>query len=230
MSLFFAISGYFTPGPYDAKGRADFLRDRLARLGIPLVVYFFLLNPCAVFLAQRFQGKAPDGWLSFVRGSYGGIVGTGPLWFVLALLIFASAYAALRVLAGRARERTGTRPLPGDGRIVGFVLGIGLAAFLVRLVFPVGWQVLGLQLGYFPLYVPMFVFGIWAHGNGWLDALSDAQARRWIRAALAAIVALPALIVLGKGLGASPDAFKGGLHWQALVYALWSRSSAWGSA
>jgi len=58
MSLFFAISGFFTPASYDAKGPGLFLRDRLVRLGIPLVVYFFVLNPALVYLAARIQGRA----------------------------------------------------------------------------------------------------------------------------------------------------------------------------
>src|SRR5271157_4133423 len=39
MGLFFLISAYFTPGAYDRKGTGPFLRDRLLRLGIPLLIY-----------------------------------------------------------------------------------------------------------------------------------------------------------------------------------------------
>jgi surface polysaccharide O-acyltransferase-like enzyme len=221
MSLFFAISGYVTPASYDAKGPAAYLRDRLARLGLPLLVYFFVLNPCVVYLAHRFQGRAPEGLLAFVTHDYLRKCGTGPLWFVLALLIFAGVYAALRILSRRERERTGSRPLPGNAAVLGFVLVIGLVAFAVRMVFPTGWGILGLQLGFFPLYVPMFVFGVFAHGNGWLQDLGRAQADLWFRTALVAIVAMPAILLLGGGLSASADVFSGGLTWQAFLYAVW---------
>ncbi len=216
MSLFFAISGYVTPASYDAKGPWPFLRDRLARLGIPLVVYFFVLNPLLVFLVARLQGSV-DGPLAFVGQDYPSTVGTGPLWFVLALLVFGSIYAGLRVASGRERERTGTRPFPDTLTILGFVLAIGGLAFVVRLVFPTGWSILGLQLGYFPLYVAFFVFGVWAHGNGWLARLDRAQVRFWGRAARIASLAFLVAVFLGGG----PDAVNGGWNLPALAYAMW---------
>jgi hypothetical protein len=39
LAFFFMISGYFTPGSYDRKGSWSFLKDRLLRLGIPLLFY-----------------------------------------------------------------------------------------------------------------------------------------------------------------------------------------------
>jgi hypothetical protein len=45
MGFFFLIAGYFTPGSYDRKGGASFVRNRLVRLGIPLLLYDLLLDP-----------------------------------------------------------------------------------------------------------------------------------------------------------------------------------------
>src|SRR5690349_10766753 len=47
MGCFFLISGYFTPGSFDRKGSGAFAKDRLLRLGIPLVMYVFVLSPIA---------------------------------------------------------------------------------------------------------------------------------------------------------------------------------------
>ena len=47
MGLLFLISGYFSPGSLERKGVRRFVKDRLIRLGIPLVVFFFVLNPIA---------------------------------------------------------------------------------------------------------------------------------------------------------------------------------------
>jgi glucan biosynthesis protein C len=221
MSLFFGISAYFTPASYAAKGPGPFLRDRFVRLGIPLLVYFFALNPAVLYLARRFAGRAPEGFLAFVGEDYLRRCGTGPLWFILALLIFGTVYAVWRALGVRATERAATRPLPGNGAVLRFVLGIGLVAFALRIPFPVGWEILGLQLGYFPLYVSFFVFGLLAHENGWLRDLSRVQARLWFGAAALASLAMPAILLLGGGMRGDADAFKGGLHWQAFVYALW---------
>ena len=45
MGLFLLISAYFVPGSYDRKGAGRFLKDRLVRLGIPLALYSWVVNP-----------------------------------------------------------------------------------------------------------------------------------------------------------------------------------------
>jgi len=45
MGLFLLISAYFVPGSYDRKGAGKFLKARLIRLGIPLAVYSWIINP-----------------------------------------------------------------------------------------------------------------------------------------------------------------------------------------
>src|SRR6266571_8168478 len=52
LGFFFLLAGYFTPGSYDRKGGASFVRDRLVRLGIPLLVYDLLLDPLVVYIAR----------------------------------------------------------------------------------------------------------------------------------------------------------------------------------
>jgi acyltransferase-like protein len=51
VGIFFLISAYFTPGSYDHKGGASFVRDRLVRLGLPLLFYDLLFQPLVVYLA-----------------------------------------------------------------------------------------------------------------------------------------------------------------------------------
>ena len=45
MNLFFFYSGYFVPKSFDKKGRYTFLLDRVKRLGIPFVVYTYIIGP-----------------------------------------------------------------------------------------------------------------------------------------------------------------------------------------
>ena len=91
MSLFFLVSAYFTPMSYDRKGPALFLKDRFARLGIPILVYFFFLEPTLDYIVFRHRGEIPAGYLSFMSVNFIREAGTGPHWFVLSLLIFAVA-------------------------------------------------------------------------------------------------------------------------------------------
>lgn len=219
MSLFFFISAFFTPLSCDRKGVAWFLKDRFARLGIPLVVYFFLLNPALVYLVRRFHGQTQEGFFEFIRHHLLSATGTGPLWFVLALLIFASVYAALRL----ARPRTSgqSQPMPGSGAVLCFVLANGLAAFVVRLIFPAGWGILGLQLGYFPLYISMYALGALASRRGWLESLTHRQARVWFGASILLILLLPVIMVWGGALEGKGDEFRGGINALAAIYAFW---------
>jgi glucan biosynthesis protein C len=48
MGLFFLISGYFTPGSYVRKSPWRFFKDRLLRLGIPILCYDFVIGPLMV--------------------------------------------------------------------------------------------------------------------------------------------------------------------------------------
>ncbi len=221
MSLFFAVSAFFTPRSYDKKGPASYMKDRLARLGIPLVAYFFVLNPSVVYLVHRFTGRTQDGYFDFMlrRGIHE--TGTGPLWFVMTLLIFAALYTVLRLTASGSRNPTRARPLPTNRQVLGFVIGISLFTFVVRLWFPVGWAIIGMQLGYYPLYVCMYVFGVWACRYSWFEDLQPKQVSLWFRASLGLIALMPVLMVLGGALKGGTDVFMGGVSWQACAYAAW---------
>ena len=45
MGALFLLAGYFTPGSFDKKGPGYFLKGRLFRLGIPLLIFYFVLGP-----------------------------------------------------------------------------------------------------------------------------------------------------------------------------------------
>jgi fucose 4-O-acetylase-like acetyltransferase len=119
LGAFFLISGYFSPGSFDRKGARQYLKDRLIRLGIPLLIFFFVLNPITVYIAFSHlpaaqlaaKGITPPlalNWQFYIQS-----VGTGPLWFVELLLIFELAYIAFRVAArNNSAERQEGRPFP----------------------------------------------------------------------------------------------------------------------
>jgi glucan biosynthesis protein C len=227
MSLLYFVSGYFTAPSQDRKTLPRFVRDRGLRLGIPLLFYFFFLNPHVVYLSAVFRGQAGQGYWAWMERYYLQALGPGPMWFVGALLIFTAAYLAWRRVRPGARGVRRT-PLPGHGTILAFVLVTGATAFGVRLVVPVGVTVLSFQLAYFPLYVCMFFLGIHAYRSSWFDQLGPETVGPWFRAALVAIVAMPiALVLAGAGAeggataGGGTDPFIGGLHWEAALYAAW---------
>src|SRR5216683_3210419 len=45
MGLLFFIAGFFVPSSFDRKGPWQFVRDRAFRLGLPVLLYMFVVGP-----------------------------------------------------------------------------------------------------------------------------------------------------------------------------------------
>jgi len=210
LGFFFMISGYFTPGSYSRKGARIYLKDRFIRLGIPLAVYFFAINPLMVYMLYvRLMGHSVP-----VQDFFG----SGPLWFVETLLILCGCYTLWKVLTP-AKGHELKQP-PRSNEIVLFVLLLSLANFVVRIWWPIGESFSNLQFGFFPGYVSLFIIGVMAYNNTWFDTFSDSVGMSWLRLSVPAIVLFP---ILGVAGGALEDItpFLGGVHWQSLVYSTW---------
>lgn len=96
MGFFFFLSGYFVCGSYDRKGGSTFVRDRVLRLGVPLVlVCLFLFGPIA-YLGSNSQ----TGFVDFLLFQYIGQwqIEMGPLWFIAQLLTLSILYAVWRAI------------------------------------------------------------------------------------------------------------------------------------
>jgi hypothetical protein len=226
MGLFFLISGVFTPGSYDRKGPWAFLKDRLLRLAIPLIVYDFLVDPVVGVIARGQLRTAGSAYLRAVGDRLWPIegIGFGPLWFVETLLFFAIVYVGWRLISRRRAPEVPAQPsFPSTRALVAFGVLLALVTFIVRLWLPIGWEhpFLNLQFPFFAQYISMFILGTIAYRRRWLDGLADATARRWLWVGLAGIVLLPILMVAGGAMEGGLDAFGGGLHWQAIATTLW---------
>jgi len=229
MGLFFMIAGYFTPGSYDRKGPRQFLKDRLLRLGIPMLCYDFIIGPLMAYPLIKVGAEESGGsYLDFLIQYYSTFhIGTGPLWFVEALLIFAICYALWRAFvkapSGAVQDETG---LPGNLKIAVFILALAGVTFIVRIWLPVGWifRPLNLQFPFFPQYICMFIIGIVAYRRNWLTRIPDAMGRLWLCTAVVMIVIVaPVLLILGGAIKGNIAPFLGGLHWQCFGYTLWEQ-------
>ena len=231
MGFFFMISGYFTPGSYDRKGTGPFVKDRLLRLGIPLLFYIVIIEPLLLYVlavnTRGFEGSLWQFLTRYFESQYleNFSLGGGPLWFVEALLIFAFIYALWRRLVKPEvpvpAQRDGK--VPGNLAIAMFALALGVVTFIVRIWLPAGWnfELLNLQLGFFPQYIALFILGLMAYRRNWFMGISEATGKLWRNIAIATIVLLPILLILGGA--EDPTPFLGGFHWQALVLALWEQ-------
>jgi glucans biosynthesis protein C len=224
MGALFFLSGLLAAGALARRGPGGFARERLLRLGAPLLVFVLLIHPLTVyFLYQHGVFLHSMGLAHFYTGYIllGKVLGgTGPLWFVEALLLFCLAYTLYRAVLPAEADRRGGVPPMGAGLLM-LVLATAGGAFLIRLVWPIGSAVLNLQFSFFSSYIVLFILGVRAGERGWLEAMPAASARRWLWAGLAGI---PAFFVLMAVTGVSrgrPPLFGGGPHWQAAAYALW---------
>jgi Acyltransferase family len=225
MGLFFLLAGYYTPPAYDRHGLASFARERLLRLGVPLLVYFFLLHPVTVALAQTAQGRSFIGVFDYLwmHGKFE----PGPLWFAEALLIFASLWLVWRAIM-KPQPKTGAPPFPSNAALLAAALATGAAAFLLRLIWPVSASVAFLQLGYFASYIVLFFAGCAAADGRRLEQIPDDRKRIWLRVAWIALPILPILALLASQVSWLAGHGEGGWNVQALAYAFWEPFVAWG--
>ena len=235
MGLLFFLAGTLVPAAYDRKGFPRFVGDRAVRLGVPSLVFMLILHPLTNIIRDLGTGGSVT-WAGLlpvyrdfvVSGRFLGA--SGPLWFAVALLVFSIVYALVRVAAGLGRSRTPRQPVAPrtfTARAINIGVGcvialIAVIAFLIRLVQPLGTSVMNMQLGYFSSYVVLFVAGLWAGRNGFLQAVPAQLGRTWLWVSIG--VGLPVWMLL-QGLGGALEGkqalFSGGWHWQAAGIAAW---------
>lgn len=217
MGLLFGIAGYFAAGALARHGAAGFLRERLRRLGLPLLLYVVVIGPLTEhYVAQSWRSSPQRGFLAdwWWHAANGRLLnGSGPLWFCLVLLVF----SALLVLRARGRPLP-PRPgaVPGRTAVLAYAAAMAALAFAAGLAWPRGKVVLNIDLHDFPQYPLMFAAGVAARRGDWLRRLSPRAGRCWLWGGLAASMAgWAALVGLGGALRGDLAAYGGGWHWQA---------------
>ncbi len=238
MGAFFLLAGYFTPGSFDRKGPGSFIKDRLLRLGIPLVIFYFVLNPISrtgwwLMPASLTGITTPLTWSSF-WGAYPNLIGMGPLWFVAMLLIFCVGYAAWRGLTRNRISSSMSEFSPPSYLGIGvFILALAVVSYLVRVVIPLGKYVLEFPtLAYLPQYLSFFVLGTIASRKNWFRTVPSSMGVAGFVTAVVAGVLLFPLAFSGQlftlELTLALDNSMGNGHWQSAVYALWDSTFAVG--
>jgi len=204
MPLLFLISGMGIFYSLRSRSPAAFARERLRRLGVPLLVGLLTLVPLQVWLGLRHAGD-PSSYASFsthfwdvrpvldfpfvITAAPDGVFETGHLWFLVCLLGFSlvllPGFAWLRRPAGRRLlERLGG-PLARPGGLL--LLALPLAAVEVALGSETGHG--GWNNGSYALFL---VYGYLAAAD---PRIGEAFQRRWRPAA-----ALGLLLFLAAGV------------------------------
>lgn len=220
MGFFFLLAGYFTPPSFNRKGPGPFMVERLLRMGVPLLVYFFVISPFTIALANNTAGESI--WVRWWAMTTAHEFEPGPLWFLAALLLCATGFTLWKLCCPNYIQSF--KAFPQVKWLALAAVGIGLVSFAVRLLIPVGESILWLQLGYFPCYILLFVAGCAASHTRLLETITLKEAMPWMLISVIAIISLSFMLVKPMGNGA----FEGGWNLNAIYYALWDPAVAWG--
>lgn len=150
MGLFFFIAGYFVPRSYDKQGVWVFVKKKLLRLGIPVVLVTALLTYAT------------------------GQLEVGHLWYVESLLLFCLIYALVRRFVSPVQINSNVS-LWG---LLAVALVMGIGGYFIRQVSPQdNWiWVLGfihIEPAHYLQYVIMFVLGVLAYRGQWLTEIKN---------------------------------------------------------
>jgi glucan biosynthesis protein C len=226
MGLLFGIAGYFARASLLRKGGADFLRDRAYRLGLPLLLYVFIIGPVTEYYVAGSWNSNPrrpfgTDWLYHIAtGDF--LSGSGPLWFCLVLLVFCAVLAAWHAVLPLRPTCTPAQSGPTLPRTLAFIAAMALLSFLMGVLVPRDRTVLNVDLHDLPQYPLMFLAGLQAHRQDWPRHFPTQTGRMWgILGLLLASVAWVAIIGLGGALHSNLSAYGGGWHWQAAAMASW---------
>jgi glucans biosynthesis protein C len=182
----FLVAGWFSARSLAHKGPGAFARARLLRLGIPLIVFIFLINGLA-----NYVGQLGAGWKANLAADLSGSYGVGPMWFVVALLAFSLVYAMVRRLHRPRFERRWPTAL-----VIAAAAGLMAAtAFLTWLRWPLDDSNTFLlnRWAEWPQGAALFALGVWAGETGRLeDLMAWARRLRWV--VLAGVASLAAWI------------------------------------
>ena len=224
MGFFFMISSYFSPGSIDRKGGGAYLKDRLKRLGIPLLFYMLVIVPLLNYGSNQLHGSEYSLW-EYLSWQYSSILnfGAAQMWFVAALLFFAIIHVIWRRFAKPMANSE--EPAPGNLAIVIFALVLGLVTFTVRIWLAVGWEIpmLSWQVSHFPQYIALYILGLVAYRRNWFETITNAQRKFWSRMIVVLVALFPVLFVAAGALEGNVDSAMGGFHWESLAYSVWEQ-------
>lgn len=183
----------------------SFIEEKVLRLFVPAIFFYFILNPLCINLVH---GK-----------EYAASLGFYNLWFVMALFIFSVSYSlARRCFAVQVKEIS----FPKTKTILLFIIGMGIFNFLTRLLFKIDrMYFFDFTLGYFPQYIILFPLGIIAYRNKWLNAIDEKTTRVFFILSCVAVVSLPVIFFGAEAMHRDIGKFYGGFNLESCIYSVW---------
>ena len=151
MSMFFFLSAYFLPQSIARKGPKRFLKERLIRIGIPLLLGFLVIIPILMYLYYiNFRDYEPISFFSYYVNIFFGLgseptnwsgpswpdMQFGHLWFLEHLLVYAVVFSVWTFFT----SKKSTKKFDGNIKvyqILSLWLIVSLVTFITRIWFPI---------------------------------------------------------------------------------------------
>ena len=198
MPMMFLISGYFVPRSVHKKGVARYLKDRLARLGIPFLAGIVLINNGSVLLS-KLSPTSPYFDMPWSSLPVNTVI---TMWFLVVLFAFDLLYCGWVALRGDryAIDTTVPTPMMRSWLISALVLGLIEAAMTTQTEL---WSALGKSflngLGaqgmHVFTYAFLFFLGCKASFHRWFERLDRHLVMRWIRLSIFLLLSILGLFL-----------------------------------
>jgi surface polysaccharide O-acyltransferase-like enzyme len=220
MALFFMIAGFFARLLHRRLGTGGLIRNRLRRIGLPLVAAMFLVLPftfgAVVWAAVQIgaKGGPPPSAAAPVIGP---LIPWAHLWFLYLLLVLFALWLPLRALIARLDVSGARRAAVASlvsrviaSRVAPLLLAIPVACTLVAAKWWMVWMGVPVPAtGLFPNIPALVTFGA-AFVLGWAmhreQAVLRALAADWLLYLVAAVLAtLSALFIAGERVHFGPE-------------------------
>lgn len=199
MGLFFMISAYFLPSSLQKKGPAIFMRDRLVKFGVPFLIIAGGIYPLMAILIF--------GHLA---------INMGNLWFLELLLLFSAVYVIYWLIKKPSLMKK--KEFPNTVKILAFTVVMAFISFIVRIWAPeYYWTPFSLMEPFhITQYVMLFIAGIIAFREGWIDAIPQTTGKLWSGVAMFFVITLPVIVIVTQD-----TQFSGGLTLASLIGSIW---------
>jgi hypothetical protein len=239
MGLFFLMGGYLTPKSYDRKGVKLFWRERLLRLGIPLLLYIVLINPILAYILANL-GIEPWSTYPTLQGSFldyylirfqslesivDFLTFMGPMWFLWVLLLFSAGYTLwCQIIKVNSIQKYIPKDFstPRYSYLLLIAIILGSVTFLFRLIVPIDEFPLQIPFAFITQYAMMFSVGAIAVRYNWFEEMSKEHIKVWSMIIISTIVFLfMSIFAYFAVLQIEPnlDILVGGFTFPALVFA-----------
>ncbi|MFW9939316.1 MAG: acyltransferase family protein [Candidatus Thorarchaeota archaeon] len=237
LGLFFLLGGYFTPKSYDRKGVYSFWKERLIRLGIPLLLYIVLINPIMIYTLSKLgispwsnnamlQGTFLDyyfsrflSWESFIDFiSFG-----GPMWFLRVLLIFTAIYTLWRQITkldSIQRKIPKQLTIPRYYYLLLLAIGLGCLTFIIRIFLPIDVRPLEIPWGQIIQYLMMFSIGAICVRYLWFEKISKKHVKIWLITIIISLVVIYIDFFIALAKDVDFIDFTGGANLHAFLMAM----------